>query len=92
MVKTIDATFDGNVFRPVEPFALEPNIRRAGSQWRADAFSRTASSFLDTASSLNLEGPADWSAKPPSIPSIVVLLSPFERLYHTTSPRLSDAS
>jgi hypothetical protein len=62
MVKTIDAMFDGAVFRPAEPIALEPNTRvRLTVETPMSATEPTAS-FLDTARSLNLEGPVDWSA------------------------------
>jgi hypothetical protein len=62
MVRTIDATFDGIVFRPVEPVALEPNTRVRITVETPVPPAQAAASFLDTASSLNLEGPADWSA------------------------------
>jgi predicted DNA-binding antitoxin AbrB/MazE fold protein len=62
MVKTIDATFDGIVFRPVEPIALEPNTRVRITVETSTPSTEPVASFLDTASSLNLEGPADWSA------------------------------
>jgi len=58
---TIEAVFDGKVFRPARPVALEPNshvrITIETKAPEADA----PSSFLKTARSLNLEGPADWS-------------------------------
>lgn len=62
MVRTIDATFDGMVFRPVEPISLEPNTRVRITVETPTTSAGPASSFLDTACSLNLEGPADWSA------------------------------
>lgn len=61
MGKTIEAFFDGAVLRPSTPLALEPNTR-------VRLFIETepppppARSFLRTARSLNLDGPADWSA------------------------------
>jgi hypothetical protein len=61
VVKTIDAMFDGNVFRPSEPVALTPNTH-VRITFETSALSiEPATSFLDTASSLKLEGPADWS-------------------------------
>jgi predicted DNA-binding antitoxin AbrB/MazE fold protein len=62
MVKTIDATFDGIVFRPEEPISLEPNTRVRITVETTTPSTEPPASFLDTASSLNLEGPADWSA------------------------------
>ena len=62
MNKTIEATYDGTVFRPVEPLTLEPNTR----VWIVIETTLPppdpARSFLQTARSLNLEGPPDWSA------------------------------
>jgi predicted DNA-binding antitoxin AbrB/MazE fold protein len=61
MCKTIEAMFDGAVFRPAEPVGLEPNTRvRITVEPVAPAEERPAS-FLETARSLNLEGPRDWS-------------------------------
>jgi hypothetical protein len=62
MVKTIDATFDGIVFRPVETISLEPNTRVRITVETPTYSTEPAASFLDTACSLSLEGPADWSA------------------------------
>ena len=62
MVKTIDATFDGIVFRPAEPISLEPNTRVRITVETPTLATEPGASFLDTARSLNLEGPADWSA------------------------------
>jgi hypothetical protein len=62
MVKTFDATFDGIVFRPAELISLEPNTRVRITVETATPSTEPTASFLDTACSLNLEGPADWSA------------------------------
>jgi hypothetical protein len=62
MVKTIEAMFDGTVFLPTEPIQIEPNTRvRITVETPAPAAEEPAS-FLDTARSLNLKGPRDWSA------------------------------
>ena len=62
MVKTIDAVFDGTVFRPMEPVALAPNTRvRMTIEAVLPAEGPTAS-FLRTARTLNLDGPRDWAA------------------------------
>jgi hypothetical protein len=61
MTMTIEATFDGSVFLPAEPVQLAPNTRvRIIVETEAPATEKSMS-FLDTARSLNLEGPRDWS-------------------------------
>jgi hypothetical protein len=62
MSSTIDATFDGNVFRPTGPVALTPNtpVRLTVETLPADANPPT--SFLKTARALHLQGPPDWAA------------------------------
>ncbi len=65
MVKTIEALFDGTVIRPDEPLALEPNTRlkitiEAIKPVKKTRKKKTAS-FLDTALSMKIEGPSDWS-------------------------------
>ena len=61
MMKTIEATFDGTVFRPTEPVLLEPNTR-VKITFKTEPTAKPRS-FLDTARNLNLDGPADWSEK-----------------------------
>ena len=59
---TIEATFDGTVFRPTEPVSLPPNTAvRLLVHSIAPKLGKPMS-FLNTAKSLNLDGPADWSA------------------------------
>jgi hypothetical protein len=62
MTKTIDALFDGKVFRPTEPVALTPNTRVRMTIETLPSPESTAGSFLRTARTLNLDGPPDWSA------------------------------
>jgi predicted DNA-binding antitoxin AbrB/MazE fold protein len=62
MVKTIEALFDGAVFRPAEPIALEPNTVVRITIETTPPIAGEATSFLRTARSLNLDGPPDWSA------------------------------
>ncbi|MFQ5422010.1 MAG: antitoxin family protein, partial [Anaerolineae bacterium] len=53
------AIFDGSVFRPAHPVELRPHTRvRLSIEWSQE---ETGVSFLDTAQSLNLNGPPDWS-------------------------------
>jgi len=60
MTTTIEAVFDGQVLRPDRPLKLEANTRVTLVVTTADT-PEPAESFLDTAMSLNLKGPADWS-------------------------------
>jgi predicted DNA-binding antitoxin AbrB/MazE fold protein len=55
---TIDAVFDGRVFRPIQPIKLPPNTR---VQIAVTADERLPVSFLDVAEAIGLEGPPDWS-------------------------------
>ena len=61
MAKTIEAVFDGAVLRPAEPLELEPNTRVRITLEGIIGQKDDAVSFLDTARSLELDGPADWS-------------------------------
>lgn len=61
MTKTLEATYDGEVLRPDEPLELEPNTRVQITIDTEPRRSTNGKSFLDTARSLNLEGPPDWS-------------------------------
>ena len=61
MVRTIEAVFDGGVLRPENPLALEPNTRVRITIETVEPSTGKATSFLDTARSLNLEGPPDWA-------------------------------
>jgi len=60
---TIDATFDGNVFRPAEPVSLAPNTPVRLTIQTLPVKSDKGASFLRTARSLNLEGPPDWASQ-----------------------------
>jgi len=59
MNRAIEAVFDGQMLHPTEPLALEPNTR---VRLTLEPVAPGASSFLETARSLSLEGPPDWSA------------------------------
>lgn len=61
MTKTIEAIFDGKVFRPKDALALEPNTRVRITIEPVEPTSKGCVSFLDTALSLKLEGPRDWA-------------------------------
>jgi hypothetical protein len=61
MSQTLDAIFDGSVFRPDQPIALEPNTRVRITIEHPTSYD--GESFLQVARSLNLEGPRDWSSR-----------------------------
>lgn len=66
MDKTIDAVFDGKVFHPKNPVALEPNtnVRISVEPVQPDETENTPKngSFLDALLSAQIEdGPPDWS-------------------------------
>lgn len=61
MIKTIEAVFDGEVFFPAEPIALKPNTRVKIIIETLLSSEDEIIPFLQTALSLNLEGPSDWS-------------------------------
>ena len=63
VVKTLHATFDGQVLRPEEEIVLKPNTRVRITIETLDPPQSKQRSFLKTARSLNLVGPADWSAR-----------------------------
>ncbi len=63
MTRTLFATFDGEVLRPEEPVSLAPNTRVRVTIETTEARETSAASFLRTAQGLNLQGPADWSAR-----------------------------
>ncbi len=62
MNRTIEAMFDGEVLRPAEPIPLEPNTRVRITVEPISPEAAEPASFLETARSLNLQGPPDWSA------------------------------
>ena len=61
MSQTLEAIFDGEVLRPDEPVDLEPNTRVRITIESEERPEKKNKSFLDTALSLKLEGPPDWS-------------------------------
>jgi predicted DNA-binding antitoxin AbrB/MazE fold protein len=61
MSRTIDAVYDGKVFRPSEPVTLKPNTRVKIILDTEEEEQDQPKSFLQTARALNLEGPVDWA-------------------------------
>ena len=63
MVKTLYATYDGQVLRPDESIALDPNTRVKITIETEKGRQEKRRSFLRTARALELKGPRDWSAR-----------------------------
>ena len=63
MTTTLYATFDGEVLRPDHPVPLAPNTRVRITVETEHEGEPGTGSFLRTAQDLNLDGPADWSAR-----------------------------
>jgi hypothetical protein len=61
MSTTIEATFDGAVFRPSVPVSLAPNTHVRLTVQPIPTTPANPSSFLRTARSMKLEGPPDWA-------------------------------
>jgi predicted DNA-binding antitoxin AbrB/MazE fold protein len=61
MANTIEAIYDGSVFRPSEPPELAPNSRVLLVIQDVLSNGQEPTSVLDVALSLNLDGPPDWS-------------------------------
>lgn len=62
MVTSIEAVFDGAVFRPMEPPALAPNTRVRIAFESLETEQAEPESFFVAARRIKLEGPPDWSA------------------------------
>jgi predicted DNA-binding antitoxin AbrB/MazE fold protein len=54
VTQILEATFDGEVFKPLGVVQLTKNAR-------VQLHIKTTRSFLDTDEALELEGPSDWS-------------------------------
>jgi hypothetical protein len=62
MATTIEATFDGTVFRPSKPFALKPNTAVLLTVEAIASKTSAPTSFLNATRSLKLQGPPDWAS------------------------------
>ena len=62
MSTTIEANFDGSVFRPTEPVALSPNTPVRLTVETLPAVTVQPTSFLQTARALELQGPPNWAS------------------------------
>ena len=63
MSQTLEATFDGEVFRPTETVELKPDTRVRLIVTITPPAADAPKSFLRVARSLKLTGPADWSSQ-----------------------------
>lgn len=63
MSQTLEATFDGKVFRPTENVELKPDTRVQLIVTVKPTVDEEPKSFLRVARSLHLDGPADWSSR-----------------------------
>jgi predicted DNA-binding antitoxin AbrB/MazE fold protein len=62
MTQTVEAIYDGAVLHPEKVLELAPNTRVRLTVEVVRAANDAPGSFLNTARSLNLDGPPDWSA------------------------------
>jgi predicted DNA-binding antitoxin AbrB/MazE fold protein len=63
-MQTLEAVFDGKVLLPGEPLELQEGARvRITVEPLSEKAEEISASFLETAQSLQLEGPPDWSEK-----------------------------
>lgn len=60
MSTIIEATFDGEVFRPIRPIDLPPNTKVQITVEETPA-TKQPYAFLKAAAGLTVDGPADWS-------------------------------
>ena len=65
MSTTIDAIFDGEVFRPIGPISLPPDTT---VRLTIETIIGEPYSFFRLARTLNLEGPPDWASNIESYP------------------------
>ncbi len=63
MSQTLEATFDGQVFRPVQTVELQPDTQVELIVIVKDVAEEKPQSFLRTARSLKLKGPKDFSSR-----------------------------
>jgi hypothetical protein len=61
MAIKVKAIFDGTVFRPTSPVPLKPDTMVQLTLEEISEISEETMSFLDTASSVQLQGPPDWA-------------------------------
>ncbi len=62
MEQTLHAIYDGKVFKPEKPLDLKPNVCVRLTVETSQEEKHKKRSFIETARSLKIEGPSDWSA------------------------------
>ena len=62
MIKTLNAVYDGKAFWPEEPPDLSPETKVRLTVSIIEKIKPQKESFLQTARSLKLDGPEDWSS------------------------------
>lgn len=63
MSQTLEATFDGQVFRPIQPVELQPDTQVELVVTVKTPPEENQKSFLRTARALKLKGPKDFSSR-----------------------------
>lgn len=63
MSQTLEATFDGEVFRPNQAVELQPDTQVQLIVTVKSTTEKNPKSFLRVARSLQLTGPTDWSSR-----------------------------
>jgi hypothetical protein len=63
MSTSIEATFDGSVFRPSTPVMLSPNTQVRLTVETLTVEAGAGASFLQTARAMKIEGPPDWASR-----------------------------
>ena len=63
MSQTLEAIFDGQVFRPIQTVELQPDTQVELVVTVKVIPEEKPKSFLRTARSLKLQGPKDWSSR-----------------------------
>lgn len=63
MSQILEATFDGQVFRPIQPVELQPDTQVELIVTVKTPPEENTKSFLRTARSLKLKGPKDFSSR-----------------------------
>ncbi len=59
--QTIEAVYDGTVFRPSSPLLLKPNTRVMITIEKVKTRRTKRKSFLETAMTMKIDGPSDFS-------------------------------
>ena len=91
MLNSIDALFDGKVFHPEQPVTLRANTRVRISIDNLSDENNELTSFLETAESLQLDGPSDWSENRLFVTLYAKSTDKMPR-QHTSNPKIPKVS